>query len=162
MSKAKKKLNKAITNLVTPFGIDKAVMQEEWMYDFGLNRVEFTLQQDWSDEAYNYFLEQEFHLKNPNVFVISLLHEVGHHMTDDDFDDMDSLFIYAQKQKVLSRLKRAKTDKERIAIEQDYFRIADEYAATAWAVDYYTNNRKECKKMRKKASKAIRNFYKKN
>lgn len=161
MSKAKKKLNKAITELVAPFGIDKAIMQKEWMYDFGLNRVEFTLRQDWSDKAYNYFLEQEFHLENLNVFIISLLHEVGHFMTEDDFDDMDNLLIYAQKQKILERLRKAKTNKERAVIEQDYFRIADEYAATAWAVDFYTNNYKECKKMHKKASKAIRKFHNK-
>ena len=158
--KAKKELNKAITKLVRPFGIKKARMASEWMFDFGESKVEYTLDQDWSDEAYNDFLKNEFNLDNPNIFVISLLHEIGHHMTEDDFDDMDDIAIFVQKQRTLERLATAKSDEERKIMEVDYFKIPDEYAATAWAVDFYTNHRKECKKMVKKVGKAIRKYKK--
>ena len=161
--KGKKKLNKAITKLVKPFGISRAKLGTEFAYYFTDEHIEFQMTcGDWSDEMFDKFLEQEFGFVNPYPFVISILHEVGHHMTDSDYDD-EYDFILDEKERIASIIhdqKASKAIKEQAEFE--YFRLPNEYAATKWAVDYFTQHREECDKMYKKACKALCKFYKKN
>lgn len=161
--KGKKELNKAITALVKPFGVDKACLAEEWQYDFVKEKISFPLtSDDWTDDLYNKFVTKEFGLKDFDTFVISILHEVGHHMTNDDIDEMTAFACECKKIEIVTKLEQVTTLKQAEKIEMKYFKLPDEYAATKWAVDYYNTHRKKCENMARKASKAISTFKKAN
>lgn len=164
MAKGKKKLNKSITKLVKPFGITKARLGREWMYDTVKETIDFqTDLTDWTDDLFNAFVTKEFGLKNFDTFVISMLHEIGHYMTEDELTEMDILKSGCGKIRVAEVIQSPNaTQKDKEKAEMKYFMLPDEYAATAWAVDFYNENREACEKMQRKAHKAIRKFEKKN
>lgn len=161
--KGKKKLNKAITKLVKPFGISKAKLGTEFAYYFTDEHIEFQMTcGDWSDEMFDKFLEKEFGLVNPYPFVLSVLHEVGHHYTEDEFDEIYSSLV-DEKDRIGQLIREGGlSEAVKEELEFQYFRLPDEYAATKWAVNYFTQHREECDKMYKKACKALCKFYKKN
>ena len=69
-----------------------------------------------------------------NVFVWSLLHELGHHMTWDDFDDEEYDRIYKKKGRIMGT-----------KATLPYYRLPDEVAATKWAVEYANTHKEEVK-----------------
>jgi len=161
--KGRKKLNKAITELVKPFGISKAKLGTEFAYFFTDEHIEFQMTcGEWTDKVFDEFLLEYFGFVNPYPFVISILHEVGHHMTFDDLADNEINFSYRVKTRIPKKLQKAKDIEDKKEIEFEYFTLPDELAATTWAVDYFTTHREECDKMYKKACKALCKFYKKN
>ena len=162
--KAMKKTNRAISRLVQPFGISKALMGSEYAYHFSDEHIDYAITcDDWTDIAYDAFLKEEFGFENPYPFVISILHEIGHHMTSEDiYDEYDYDEIQEKKTKIENSLKLPNKMTEKVKLEFDYFRLPDEYAATAWAVDYFKTHRAKCDKMYKRTVYVLGKFYKKN
>lgn len=160
--KGKKKLNKAITKLVKPFGISEAKLSKEFAYYFNDEHIDFCVTcNTYTDNLFDEFVEKEFGFKNPYPFIISILHEIGHHMTGDQFDDIYDK-IFKKKDSIDAKMAKAKNKKQVKKLEFEYFALPDEWAATEWAVDYFTQHREECDEMYKKACKALCKFYKKN
>lgn len=159
-----KKLNKAITELVEPFGISEAKLGTDFAYYFTDEHIEFQMTcGDWTDELFDKFVEEEFGFKNPYPFVLSILHEIGHHNTWEEIDDDVYDIILKKKERIAKIIQNKKNSREKkIAADLEYFNLPDEYAATAWAVDYFTQNRKECDEMYKKACEALCKFYQEN
>lgn len=161
--RGKKNLVEVVTKIVKEFGLEGATLSyREWEYNRITDKIKFTPKVDWTDEVFNDFLADEFDLINPNIFIISLLHEVGHYMTDDDFDVFENLYFWNAKQDNLEKLNATTDEEERKALEYVYFRFPDEYAATEWAVDYYRSNPQKIAKMTAKVNKALCKFNKKN
>ena len=69
-----------------------------------------------------------------NVFVWSLLHELGHCMTWDNFDDEEYERIYKKKARIWGT-----------KATLPYYRLPDEMAATKWAVEYANTHKAEIK-----------------
>lgn len=161
--RGKKKLVEVVTKIVKEFGLEGAVLSyQEWEYDRKTDKIKFTPRVDWTDKVFNDFLADEFGMVNPNIFIISLLHEVGHYMTDDEFDEIDDLYLWNAKQDNLAKLNATHDEKELKALEYIYFRLPDEYAATEWAVDFYESHPQWVAKMTAKVNKALCKFNKKN
>lgn len=161
--KGRKKLNKAITELVKPFGISKAKLGTEFAYYFNDEHIEFQMTcDDWTDKVFDEFLLEYFGFVNPYPFVISILHEIGHHVTLEDLTENEIYLSDWVKERIPERLQKAKDIDDKKQIEFEYFTLPDEIAATTWAIDYFRQNREECDKMYKKACKALCKFYKKN
>jgi hypothetical protein len=161
--KGKKKLNKAITELVKPFGISKAKLGKKFLYFFVDEHIEFKITcGEWGDQVFDDFLFDYFNFVNPYPFVMFILHEVGHHITFDDLTETEVKQSIRIKDKMPKKMKNAKTLEDKKQVEYEYFTLPDELAATTWAVDYFTTHRKECDEMYKKACKALYKFYKKN
>lgn len=161
--KGKKKLRSVVAEVVKEFGLEGAIFDErEWEYDRLTDKIKFTPFKDWTDKVFNEFVEIEFGLVNPDFFIISLLHEIGHYMTDDQFDTLDDLYFWGEKTDNLEKLNRATTEEEKKALEFVYFRLGDEYAATEWAVDFYKEHPQWVAETTKKVNKALHKFYKKN
>lgn len=82
-------------------------------------------------------------LHNPKVklnhFIWALLHEVGHHMTEDTFDEDEKDRINKKRWRIM------KTQ----AIHP-YYRLPDEWAATEWAVTYANSHTEEVKNLWKR------------
>ncbi len=93
-------------------------------------------------------------MHNPKVklnhFMWALLHEVGHHMTEDTFDEEEKDRINKKRFRVM------KTQ----AIHP-YYRLPDEWAATEWAVTYANAHAEEVKNLWEKIY-ALTNEYKTN
>ena len=93
------------------------------------------------DKIFLKFLKKEFNIEI-DMFLISLLHEVGHIMTyDDDMND-DRSVVYG--------LLKVQFDEGKANIEEYndmYFHIPAEFEATAWGVQYYLENKEKCDKL---------------
>lgn len=74
-----------------------------------------------------------------NHFMWALLHEVGHHMTEDTFDE---------EEKDRINKKRLRVMKTQAILS--YYRLPDEWAATEWAVTYANSHAEEVKNLWKR------------
>lgn len=86
------------------------------------------------------------------IFILSLLHEVGHHITYDDIDvdtwnyDID--------------VKATLTDSDEDC--QEYFRLESEKVATQWAVNFINNHYVEVERFAEDMQNAIAKFIEVN
>lgn len=127
-----------------------AFMGTDFSYYFHDNKIEFSIVV--SEKMNKYFLEfieNRFNVKFNDCFLISLLHEVGHHFTIMNIDD--NTYDYCQDVKTTLT---GETKEEVFT----YFNLEDEIIATEWAVNYYLTNKSNCDKFMKRAEKAIADF----
>ena len=84
-----------------------------------------------------------------DIFLWSILHELGHHKTIDDLTDND---VY------ISNWIKYMID-EKCIDENEYYNCPDEKAATEWAVSYANSHIEELSNLWIKLQAAIMNFY---
>lgn len=112
--------------------------------------------------ADNGFLENLYRRYKPqfacDITLISLFHELGHHMTWDFFTEEEHDFFHRQKERIEHEL----SIEENAEIRDLYFGVADEDAATSWAIKYMTENAEKVAKFWNSLSVAIQEFYEKN
>lgn len=84
-----------------------------------------------------------------DVFIYSLLHEIGHSQTLDEVSDEDYYYSHDRK-----------ADEE--ITNTEYFNLPVEIVATQWAVDYLNTHTEEVAEFWKKLQPRIMNFYAKN
>lgn len=163
--KGMKKLNKVMKEVLAPFGIEKAVLNGDWAYYGDENKltysiVEGTLEDIW----FNEFVKERFGYKVKNTFMITVLHELGHHFTLENVYENDCVYDFCmrEKERIEKEMKKAKTKKEAKKIEFQYFNLPDEIMATEWAVNYARENKKELEEMWEKIKRALVEFYTKN
>lgn len=111
---------------------------EEFFADIYDNSINITFEQDYeTDELFSFFLYEEFGV-HANVFMMSVLHEVGHVMTADEklLDERDCIYALL---KINYELSDNFQDYNRM-----YFHIPAEYEATAWAVNFYRSHKSMC------------------
>lgn len=163
--KGKKKLNKAVSATLKPFGIRKAKVHKEYAYFLNNSLVTFkitegSLEDDWFIE----FVKERFDYDVKLPFIFSILHEVGHHKTLEDVYANDDLynFCISEKKRIDKEMKTLEDETLARKLEFEYFNLPDEIIATAWAVSYMKNHPKKVKKMWEKCQKALMEFYKTN
>jgi hypothetical protein len=165
MAKVKgiKKLNKAISApLVKRFGISKAVCSSEYSYIFEDESITFKLTEGTTeDEWFAEFIKERFGYEVKYPFVISLLHEVGHHKANDDIDGMVYDFCMAEKERINAEMQDADADRSK-ALEWQYFNLPDEIMATQWAVNYAKKHPKKIQNMWERMRANILAFYAEN
>lgn len=104
------------------------------------------------DRLYSKFIEEKFGVVVP-VFLISLLHEVGHYFTNDYWTNTEQRYFAKQKE-----LLNPEDDIDTLV----YFQILDEYYATKWAIEYIQEHPQEIEEFWNKVRAQIENFYKEN
>lgn len=159
--KGMKKLNHYFTRFVKSIDADlSAEMGIEFDYVFTKNLVHYSLVvTQFQNDLWENFLKEtfDFELKN-NVFLMSLLHEIGHHETMEslvDYWEIDETEKEVIQEKINNGIDGHKP-------YYDYFGLPLEYIATEWAVNYYLNNQERLDKQFNKLINNIRHFYKKN
>lgn len=163
--KGTKRLNKVMTKTLRPFGISKTKLGNDYGYFLYNSNIEFRLiDETKEDKWFNEFCEEEFGYTVRNNFIISLLHEIGHHKTLWDIYENMYLedFCLDEKARIDAEIATAKDEAEVRKLEFDYFRLPDEYLATRWAVEYAKTHEKELDEMWDKMRKVIIWFYLKN
>lgn len=160
--KGRKKLNKVVSAQIANFGV-KAKLSDTYTYIFSKNLVTYRLQENTiEDKLFNQFIFDRFGYEVKNTFMISLLHEVGHHLANDEIEGMIFNFCMDEKDRIEKAMKNATTENEIKELEYQYFALPDEIMATQWAVNFARNNKLECDVMWENIKTALFKFYKKN
>jgi hypothetical protein len=162
--KGEKKLNKELTTAFKDFGVDM-VMTDSYQYSMTDEEVGFCLLEGrLEDDLFNEFVKERFGYKVTNTFMISILHEIGHHYTLEDIYTSDFVcdFCHKEKERIEAALQNTTKRKEIKRLEWEYFSLPDELAATAWAVNYARTHKKKLDKIWLKVQAAITRFYAKN
>ena len=160
--KGTKVLNKVITNQLADFGIKKAVCTGDYSYLYDKEIVTYKLTEGTvEDKWFTEFIEERFGYEVRYPFIMSLLHEVGHHKANENIVDDVYDFCIAEKERISDEMINADAEYSKV-LEWQYFNLPDEIMATAWAVNYAREHPKKVKKMWKKAQKALMDFYEKN
>jgi hypothetical protein len=129
-----------VDDFLTPFGCDSD-LDNDFSYDSKDDRVYFSIiVSERSDRLFKQYILNEFHFDVPNIFMISLLHEVGHAQTLWNFSQKQIQSAHRVKKALEKKLEKNNSDE----IYSQYFDLSIEKAATAWAVDYYKNNKTRC------------------
>lgn len=143
----REELVKAFVNNIDS-SIEVIFDEEEFFADIYDNSIAVTFNQDYeTDELYSFFICENFGIR-PNIFVMSILHEIGHLMTNDDemLDERDTIYNLL---KVNYEVNHNYIDYNRM-----YFNIPAEYEATAWAVDFYRQHKDMCDAFAREYEKA--------
>ena len=157
MKEERKILNKKVSLFVQRFDTDlKAKLGYDFEYNFEKERVQFPLTIDSEhDTNFTEFIQKVFNYDVKNAFMMSLLHELGHHFTGFDFSSEDEEYYIERVEDIQDRLYKDPNNKY---IHFEYYSLPQELAATAWAVDYYRNNEKEIRREWKKIKKALTEY----
>ena len=91
------------------------------------------------------FAEGLFPDVKADIFLWSILHELGHHETEDDFEDDEwEDYMRLTSMNISSEV---------------YFELDIEYAATVWAGEYIQSHMEEIAELWNKLQPAIKKFY---
>lgn len=159
--KGLKKLNKSISAQVAPFGIKKAKCGTEYTYSFVDNEITFkitegTIEDIWFQE----FIKERFNIEGES-FLLSILHEVGHSIANEEIEGAIYDFCLSEKSRISAEMQDADEIRSK-ELEWEYFNLPDEIMATQWAVNWIKEHPKKTKKMYKACIKALIDFYETN
>lgn len=156
--KGVEKVNQVVEDFVAQFGCG-AIMGDEFGYLYGRSIVEWSLLIGREvDEFFYSFVTKEFPDAFTNLFVWSLLHEVGHHETIDMWSKEEQKEFDSIKEELDKRYQEE--DSREACFE--YFNLPDEYEATRWAAEYIQSHELELIDFTKKMRAAVKNFYEEN
>lgn len=152
------KVNQVVEDFVSQFGCG-AIMGDEFGYIYGRSIIEWSplIGREVDDFFYS-FVTKEFPEVSMNLFVWSLLHEVGHHETIDMWSEEEQAGFDSIKEELDKRYQGE--DSREACFE--YFNLPDEYEATRWAAEYIQSHEVELIKFTIKMRDAVRDFYKEN
>lgn len=149
-----KRVERAINKFLKQFGL-KSVFAVEFYYLPERKKVAFTFLEAPNDKWFMEFFNSLAPDINCDIFLASLMHEIGHHMTYDDFDDEDwaSDLFYRN---TLEAKGTAISDRD---INFEYFNLPTERAATEWAIKYIRSNVEQIKVFWANIMRTIEWFY---
>ena len=159
----KTKLNEAISKELKPFGISEAVLSDEYAYDFASETVSFKIfENGMEDKFFTDFIRERFDYECPFPFVLSILHEIGHHKANDEIEGAIYDFCIAEKERIATAIESCISWDDVQFYEYQYFNLPDEIMATQWAVNYAKKHPKKIKVMWENMKKALYKFYEEN
>ena len=139
--KGTKKLTAQMDSFLRPFGV-KSLLGKDFAYYPVTEQVQFTIvMEERADRVFAQFIAETFQYKVKDMFLFSLLHEVGHHLTLEDFEDDEIEKEWKHKSKIEWEIDDTNYDEKLM----EYFNLPSEYAATAWAVSYMRDHEKSFK-----------------
>lgn len=160
--KGVKKLNKAMTEIFSGFGISKMILGQSYAYYFQSEKIMYKLTENDAEDAwFKEFIFERFGYEVEYPFIISVLHEIGHHKANDEIYGDIQDFCLAEKSRISKEMETANARESKI-IEWQYFNLPDEIMATQWAVNYAQTHPKKIKSMWKRCEFALKEFYEKN
>lgn len=152
------KLIALVDDFLQPFGCSSD-FDSDFSYDPESEIVYFSiLVTARSDRLFKKYILDHFNFQVPNIFTISLLHEVGHYFTLSNFSEMELETAHLAKKTIQEMLKMDSSNDEIYTL---YFDLNIEKIATAWAIDYYKNHTKRCERFYSKFLKELQDQYEK-
>ena len=151
-------LEAIVEEFIAPIGDIEAELGTDF-YSFPYdNVIQFAIfVKDNSDKYFQNFVDTAFPLAKGLVgtFMWSVLHEVGHIMTDKEVTEEEENFSDKVKNILNNREKLEDLD------YYVYFYLADEYKATEWAYHYIMNNLNRVLEYENKIYEKVLNFVEK-
>ena len=146
------KITNILNNFLAQFELT-AEMGMDFSYYYDDNLITYSL--IYSEQGASDFMES-VEEKSPtidaDVFLWSVLHEVGHHETIDELTEEEEEYSENTKRRIL----------EENLPHKLYYNLPDEYAATSWAVQYAEEHFEEISDLWNKLREAIMEFYEAN
>lgn len=156
--KGTKKVERIMNRFLNEFDCH-AQLGEDFAYYYNTNTITYSFYTDSdSTEEYQKFIAKNFPYVTCNIFLWSLLHEVGHHETINRWDDDQQDFFDKEKEEIEEEMGQGH-DRE---LYQRYFNVPDEYAASEWAAEYLEENEEKIRLFWEELQDAIMNFYRIN
>ena len=160
--KGVKKLNRSIATAFKGFGVSDFILGKEYSYYFQSEKIMYKLTEGSAeDEWFKEFIFERFGYKVEYPFILSVLHEIGHHKANDEIHDAIYDFCMDEKQRINQEMQTANAGESKI-LEWQYFNLPDEIMATQWAVNYAKKHPRKIKKMWSACELALKEFYEKN
>ena len=143
-------LNNALNDFLQPFDCE-ATLGTDFEYFYPLSLIRYTLVvTDIQEDSFLNFCESLFPDIKADIFLWSFLHELGHHETLDDFDDMTHMVYHSI---INSDIRLS---------DEYYYNLPIEKAATEWAGNYILTHAKDVYKLWQKIQPIIRQIYQEN
>ena len=154
-------LNRVVNDFTERFGL-RAELGEDFAYYPESEVVTYSLLiNERADRTFSTFLRENFPDIEADLFLWSLLHEVGHHMTIDQWEDAEQ-DEFDEKKDRLSLLYREEDGESGEEIDElfyDYYETPDEFEATSWAADYMRENSEEVEKFNREMKDMLMHFF---
>lgn len=145
-----------VDEFLEPLGCDSD-FDSDFSYDPEDEKIYFSITiSERAERLYKEYVKTKFNFNIPNIFIMCLLHEVGHFYTLNTFSKMKIETDHQAKELIETALEMDDSDE----IYSLYFDLSIEKIATAWAVDYYRINQKKCDDFYLKFKSALINEYK--
>lgn len=138
-----------------------ATPSADFYYAWEDNQIGYALAvSEFADTCYQNYVRELCPQLKCDTFLLSFLHEVGHHHTIDDFSDEEYKIQQMEKNYINLRLKSPTlTEQRKIELYNEYFELAIEKVATVWAINFIISNEDKVRKFWEKAVAAITYFY---
>lgn len=147
------KINHILNDFLEPFECEVEV-GPDFAYYYGSSTIMYSfVVSERMDRLFMGFAKSIGLKADIDIFLLSFMHEWGHHMTLEDLSDGE----YKYSQDIKETLSSSDADCD------IYFNLPDELAATTYAIDYINSHEKELKLWwETKLQPAIIEFYKLN
>lgn len=145
-----------VDDFLKPFGCDSD-FDTDFSYDPEDEKIYFSIAiSERASRLYKEYVKKTFHFNISNIFIMCLLHEVGHFFTLHTFSKMRLQAAHEAKEIIEEALEMDDDDD----IYSLYFDLSIEKVATAWAISYYKANKKYCEDFYLKFENALMDEYK--
>lgn len=157
--KGLKRVNRIINEFTSQFGLN-AHLEPDFCYYRNEHSVAYSLVVCSADQ---YFIPYCSHIDNrvkADVFLISLMHEIGHHFTQFNFSEDD----WDKSNDIKEHINEAlgKYPNKAAKWNNIYFNLDVERVATAWGLNYLATHSEEVAEFWAELQPAIMRFYRKN
>lgn len=163
--KGVKKLNKKMTKALSAFDV-KVKMGKDFAYYCAKSTITFPILEyhSFGNDCLIEFIKDRFDFAKLDTFTTILLHEVGHHMANDEMDGAVGQFCWDEKERIEKELEECANDdlEAQKRLHYQYYNLPEELMATQWAANYIKENLQEVNKLISDCQDAIYEFYAKN
>ena len=151
-------LTKVINNFVSQFGEYSAEVGDCFEVDLSTNIIYYSLygNVEFEDSFADFILSLDKDIPPIDIFLWSLLHEIGHLETE----DLD--FPYYGKEELREKYKNRRSPEDLYNYAIEYYNLPIEIAATWWAILWAKDNREQAILLNNKLKEIceyIINFY---
>lgn len=148
------KVNQIIDSFVNQFGL-RSEMGTDFSYYYPINKITWSFfMTEESNKSFEKFVENTFPDINCNTFIWSLLHEIGHHETIDNWTGDEQYIFDSMKEDLEDRL----LEEKEFDICTEYYSVPDELEATTWAAEYIRDHEPELRSFWDKFQVAANEF----
>lgn len=150
------KIENILNTFLEPFECS-AQLGSDFSYWYSDSLINFALVvTETNDRDFQEFCKELQPKLHCDIFLLSFMHELGHHETVDEWEDDEYLDMKIQKEKI-NKMKVSQKEKNFM-----YFNIPDEKRATEWGLQYIMEHQTEMMQLWNKVQQAILQFYQLN
>lgn len=144
--KLMEKLNDCVDDFFNELGYGEITssLEDEFAYYPETEEITYTLFDiAYFDLGFQKYIQTNYpNCPTISIFTLSLLHELGHHITRDSLNPVE--WLYSSFEKKAFHSKKANNMEDAIAMQMKYCNLYDERIATRKAIEILEENYKTC------------------